>query len=134
MLSFPSVGKLLSRVERVSAMREVGPQVRNKQIVLTTPRALVADHFVRCCLGIMGGADGQSCFLGLILQYQRNFLARPHALRMCALSASGSCLNCHFFALFGIGFLSFLCNYQGKQLNLWLFLSLQLSCAHHFRA
>lgn len=61
--------KLLSRVERVAAMTEVGPQVRNKQIVVTTPRALVADPFVGCCLGIMGGADGQSCFLGLILHY-----------------------------------------------------------------
>lgn len=50
-------------------MTEVEPQVRNKQIVVKTPRTLVADHFVGCCLGIMGGADGQSCFLGLILHY-----------------------------------------------------------------
>lgn len=69
MLSFPSMGKLLSRVESVSARTEVGPQARNKQIVVTTPGALVGDHFVGCCLGIMGGADGQSCFLVLILYY-----------------------------------------------------------------
>lgn len=58
MLTFPTMGKLLSRIERASARTEVGPQARNKQIGVTPPRALVADHFVGCCLGIMGGADG----------------------------------------------------------------------------